>query len=125
MTPWCNEASGSCTSTTRTWISTSRGLLGREIYEGSDREECFDVASRIPNGNVEAWQREWAELAKRVEDPRGGRGKPRRFRGRPEGLSASLHLLPRPHVHYEPGGTPIPRTAGEDARLLPESGAAV
>jgi pimeloyl-ACP methyl ester carboxylesterase len=43
-------------------------VLGREIYEGSDREECFDVASRIPNGDIPAWRREWLDLAKRVED---------------------------------------------------------
>lgn len=43
-------------------------ILGREIYEGSDRDESFDVASRIPNGDMEGWHGEWAELAKRVEE---------------------------------------------------------
>jgi pimeloyl-ACP methyl ester carboxylesterase len=42
-------------------------VLGREVYEGSDRAECFAVAARIPNADVPAWQREWVEQARRVE----------------------------------------------------------
>ena len=43
-------------------------ILGRRIYAGSDEGECFDVAARIINGDAESWQREWANLAPRVED---------------------------------------------------------
>lgn len=43
-------------------------ILGRRVYEGSDPAECFDVASWIASGDVEAWHREWTSLARRVED---------------------------------------------------------
>ncbi|MHB1132356.1 MAG: alpha/beta hydrolase family protein [Chloroflexota bacterium] len=43
-------------------------IVGRELYEGSDREECFAVAARIPSGDIASWQREWAELAGRVAE---------------------------------------------------------
>ena len=42
-------------------------VLGRQIYDGSDAGECFDVAARIVNGAAESWKREWANLAPRVE----------------------------------------------------------
>lgn len=42
-------------------------ILGREIYEGSDRHECLETATRIPNADVQSWYREWAALAERVE----------------------------------------------------------
>jgi pimeloyl-ACP methyl ester carboxylesterase len=42
-------------------------ILGREIYAGSDRQECLETAARIPNADVVSWQREWAALARRVE----------------------------------------------------------
>jgi hypothetical protein len=45
-------------------------ILGREIYEGSTREECFAVAQLIPSGDVTVWQAEWAKLAQRVENRR-------------------------------------------------------
>lgn len=41
-------------------------IVGRGLYEGSDREECFAVASRIPNADVAAWRREWAAAAGRT-----------------------------------------------------------
>jgi pimeloyl-ACP methyl ester carboxylesterase len=43
-------------------------ILGRQIYDGSDKGECLDVAGRIVDGDAESWQREWATLAPRVED---------------------------------------------------------
>ncbi len=43
-------------------------IVGRQIYDGSDAGECFDVAAQIVNGDAESWQREWGTLAPRVED---------------------------------------------------------
>lgn len=43
-------------------------ILGREIYEGCDAEECMGVAKRIMDGDVASWQREWPVLAEQVED---------------------------------------------------------
>jgi pimeloyl-ACP methyl ester carboxylesterase len=43
-------------------------LVGRQIYDGSEATECFDVAGRIEDGDAESWQREWGTLAHRVED---------------------------------------------------------
>ena len=43
-------------------------ILGRQIYDGSDEGECFDVAARIVDGNAESWKREWVTLAPRVQD---------------------------------------------------------
>jgi pimeloyl-ACP methyl ester carboxylesterase len=43
-------------------------ILGRAIHEGSDSAECHDVVSRIPNGDLASWHREWAEKAREVED---------------------------------------------------------
>jgi hypothetical protein len=43
-------------------------LVGRQIYDGSEAIECFDVAGRIEDGDAESWQREWGTLAHRVED---------------------------------------------------------
>ncbi len=42
-------------------------IVGRHIYDGSKVEECFDVASRIIDGDLESWQREWVKLAKHIE----------------------------------------------------------
>lgn len=42
-------------------------IIGREIYEGSDRIECMDTAARITNADAESWYREWSVLATRVE----------------------------------------------------------
>lgn len=42
-------------------------ILGREVYDGSEREECLATAARIPNADAESWYREWAALAKQVE----------------------------------------------------------
>jgi hypothetical protein len=43
-------------------------ILGRQIFDGSDEGECFDVAARIVDGDAESWQRGWAALAPRVEE---------------------------------------------------------
>lgn len=43
-------------------------ILGREPYDGSDREECLAAAKCIPNADVESWYREWSTLAKRVQE---------------------------------------------------------
>jgi hypothetical protein len=45
-------------------------IVGRQIYDGSDPTECFDVAVRIEDGDAESWQREWSILARRVEERR-------------------------------------------------------
>jgi pimeloyl-ACP methyl ester carboxylesterase len=42
-------------------------ILGREIYDGSDREECLSTAQRITNADAESWNREWTALATRVQ----------------------------------------------------------
>lgn len=42
-------------------------ILGREIYDGSDRPECMETVQKIPNADVQAWHREWSSLAGRVE----------------------------------------------------------
>lgn len=42
-------------------------IVGREIFEGSDRDECFHAASNIKNGDPASWQSAWIELAKQIE----------------------------------------------------------
>jgi pimeloyl-ACP methyl ester carboxylesterase len=43
-------------------------ILGREIYDGSSREECLSTAKRITNADAESWHREWSALAEQVHD---------------------------------------------------------
>ena len=43
-------------------------ILGREIYDGSNREECLSTAKRITNADVESWRREWTFLAEWVQN---------------------------------------------------------
>jgi pimeloyl-ACP methyl ester carboxylesterase len=42
-------------------------MMGREIYEGSRRAELMAAAQKIPNGDVQAWHKEWSALAQQVE----------------------------------------------------------
>ena len=42
-------------------------MMGREIYDGSDRTELLETAKRIPNADVQAWHTEWSALAQRIE----------------------------------------------------------
>jgi pimeloyl-ACP methyl ester carboxylesterase len=42
-------------------------MMGREIYDGSDRAELMETAQKIPNGDVQAWHTEWSTLAQHVE----------------------------------------------------------
>ncbi len=42
-------------------------IIGREIYDGSNRVECMGTAARIKDANAESWYREWSVLAERVE----------------------------------------------------------
>ncbi len=42
-------------------------IVSRQIYDGSKVEECFDVASRIIDGDLESWQQEWVKLAQEIE----------------------------------------------------------
>jgi alpha-beta hydrolase superfamily lysophospholipase len=42
-------------------------ILGREIYDGADREECMSTAGHITNADAESWHREWSALAERVQ----------------------------------------------------------
>src|SRR5690606_32001043 len=41
-------------------------ILGHEIYDGSNREECLSAARRIPNADAESWHQEWSALAEQV-----------------------------------------------------------
>ena len=43
-------------------------MLGREIYDSSDRQECLAVARRITNADAESWHREWSALARQVQE---------------------------------------------------------
>ncbi|HJR82146.1 MAG TPA: alpha/beta fold hydrolase [Anaerolineales bacterium] len=43
-------------------------ILGREVYNGSDRKECLHTAQRIPNADIECWHSEWSALAEQVEN---------------------------------------------------------
>ena len=43
-------------------------ILGREIYDGSDRQECMSAAQKIRNADATSWHREWSQLANRVEN---------------------------------------------------------
>ena len=43
-------------------------ILGREIYEGSDREECLSTARGITDADAESWHREWIVLARQVQE---------------------------------------------------------
>jgi pimeloyl-ACP methyl ester carboxylesterase len=43
-------------------------ILGREIYDGSDRQECISAAQGIRNADAISWHREWSLLANRVEN---------------------------------------------------------
>ncbi len=43
-------------------------ILGREIYDGSDRQECLAIARRITNADAESWHREWSALARQVQE---------------------------------------------------------
>ncbi len=42
-------------------------MMGREIYDGSDRTELLETAQKIPNADIQAWHNEWPALARRVE----------------------------------------------------------
>jgi pimeloyl-ACP methyl ester carboxylesterase len=42
-------------------------MMGREIYDGSDRTELMETAKKIPNADVQAWYTEWSALAGRIE----------------------------------------------------------
>lgn len=42
-------------------------IIGREIYDGSNRAECMDTAARIKDADAESWYAEWSALAARVE----------------------------------------------------------
>ena len=42
-------------------------VVGRQIYDGSDRHECLATAARIQNGDAASWQRAWEGLAQRIE----------------------------------------------------------
>lgn len=41
-------------------------MLGEGIYGGSDINECLLTASRITEGDVESWHREWSATAERI-----------------------------------------------------------
>lgn len=42
-------------------------IMGRDVYEGSNAEECLAVAERITDGDVDSWQREWQAQAEQTE----------------------------------------------------------
>ncbi len=76
-------------------------VLGRQIYDGSDAGECFDVAARIVNGAAESWKREWANLAPRVE-VRAHSTEQWRCCWGTGGIPAGVHLLPSAVVYHGP-----------------------
>jgi pimeloyl-ACP methyl ester carboxylesterase len=43
-------------------------IIGRQVFDGSDPQECLAVAARIQDGDPLSWQREWQALAGRVEE---------------------------------------------------------
>lgn len=43
-------------------------ILGRQIYDGSDRDECFAVAAHIVDGDAASWQRAWQGLAEQIDE---------------------------------------------------------
>jgi hypothetical protein len=42
-------------------------VIGREVIDGSNREECFAIATQIADGNPESWRKTWFTLAERIE----------------------------------------------------------
>lgn len=42
-------------------------IIGRQVFDGSDQEECLAAAACMVDGDPVSWQREWLELAHRVE----------------------------------------------------------
>src|SRR5512146_684059 len=42
-------------------------IIGRQVFDGSDREECLAASACMVDGDPVSWQREWLELARRVE----------------------------------------------------------
>ncbi|MDQ2691481.1 MAG: alpha/beta hydrolase, partial [Chloroflexota bacterium] len=42
-------------------------MMGREIYDGSDRTELLETAQKIPDADIQAWHTEWPALARRIE----------------------------------------------------------
>lgn len=42
-------------------------LLGREIYDGSLRDECMQVAAQIQDGDAASWQKAWLPLAEQTK----------------------------------------------------------
>lgn len=42
-------------------------ILGRQIFDGSDEQECMDTAAKITDGDPLSWQKEWLALAQQVE----------------------------------------------------------
>lgn len=42
-------------------------ILGREVYDGSDRDECLGVATHIKDGDAASWQGTWRPLAEQIE----------------------------------------------------------
>jgi hypothetical protein len=43
-------------------------ILGRQVYEGSDPEECYAAAASILDGDAASWQLAWTALAEAVAD---------------------------------------------------------
>lgn len=41
-------------------------IMGRQIYNGSDADECLATAAKIEDGDAASWQRAWQALAERV-----------------------------------------------------------
>lgn len=42
-------------------------IMGHQLYEGSEADECLAVAARITEGDAASWQREWLVLAEKTE----------------------------------------------------------
>jgi hypothetical protein len=42
-------------------------VLGRQVYEGCESQECMQVAERIVDGDPQSWQAEWRKQAELTE----------------------------------------------------------
>lgn len=42
-------------------------ILGRQVFAGSDAQECYEAANHMVDGDPMSWQSEWALLARRTE----------------------------------------------------------
>jgi hypothetical protein len=68
--------------------------LGYTSYGGADIGEVTSTASRIPDGDENAWYSEWRALAERISRRRRSQRRRRAPSERPRVLLAGQQLLP-------------------------------